>query len=153
MDSKSNKKFLPRQLRYSSSLLLSGAFIVMAAGGYYVLRNNAWQGTPGIVASAGFILVWLFLVYLCMRRGHWIPLLISTIYWLMASAIKLFITNADEIERQVTIAVVAVSNFASVPLQGLRGIHPDAIILAMALLAIASMIGLIVILDRNKPKT
>ncbi|MFZ2256609.1 MAG: hypothetical protein WAV55_00535 [Clostridiaceae bacterium] len=132
---------------------LIGGFALLTLIGYLVFQNNLIQDIPGVIGSLFFINLWLVLILIAVKRDQSIPLLVITFYWLSASLIRLYVSNQAEEERAVKGIANRLSDYAAGALTGVGYFKADVIILIMALLALFSMVGLIMVLDKNKPRS
>ena len=145
MRQKSNKLIEP--------LGLIGRFALLTLIGYLIFQNNLLKGIPGVIGSLIFIILWLVLILIAVKRDQTIPLIVFTFYWLSASLIRLYVSNQAEEERAVKGIANRLSDYAAGALTGVGYFKADVIILIMALLALFSMVGLIMVLDKNKPRS
>lgn len=132
---------------------LIGGFALLTLIGYLIFQNNLLKDLPGVIGSVIFIILWLVLILIAVKRDQSIPLMVFTFYWLSASLIRLYVSNQAEEEQAVTGIANRLSDYAAGALTGVGYFKADVIILIMALLALLSMIGLIMVLDKNKPRS
>ena len=145
MRQKNNKLIKP--------LGLIGGFALLTLIGYLIFQNNLLKDIPGVIGSVIFIILWLVLILIAVKRDQSIPLMVFTFYWLSASLIRLYVSNQAEEEQAVTGIASRLSDYAAGALTGVGYFKADVIILIMALLALLSMVGLIMVLDKNKPRS
>lgn len=147
------KQNRPAKTDWRTSLPLLTGFVFLTAAGFFLLRAVGPQTLPALVLSVGFALLWLILDVLSVRKNQWLPLLITMLYWLAASLVRLFTTDDGSGAREVSGVIEVFTDFASTPLSGLNQLQPELGLLGMAGLTLASLIALIMILDRHKPNT
>lgn len=149
MERPNNKKMpAPAAIDGGLSVGLIGAMTALTIGGYFL------QAGEGSLLIAGlYAMIWLILLGFSLNKGQWLPLLTATAYWLVTSAIRLFLRDGDATGREVSGTVEGIAAFAARPLLPLASIHPDLPLLTMAALTLAALMGLIMILDRSKPRS
>ena len=139
--------------RKTEASVLTVSFLILSLIGYVILQNQNFTNGTETVFSMSYLLIWLLLLFFAAKQDQWVPLLISTAYWLCASLVKLYLSYEEEGERAVAAILDQFTKFASQPLSGMGNIRPEAVLLSMAVLTLLSMVGLIVVLDKNKPKS
>lgn len=150
MEHELNSKKMPPPARIDGhrSLILVGLMVFLALAGYFVGSK-----TEAMSVSTLYWLLWVVLIAYSLKKDQWLPLLASTTYWLVTSAIRLFLSDEASTGRKVGEGVRRIADFAATPLESLTAIHPDLPLLAMAAITLLSLMALIMILDRSKPKT
>lgn len=145
---------LQKHNKFKETIGLLIGFVFLAMMGYLIFQVNSIAGIIALIVSVVFAVLWLTFILISVKRDQWLPLLISTFYWLIASLVRLYLSNQlEEEERVMPELLNRLSEFAAGALSGLAYFSEDVIILVMAVITLLSMIGLIMVLDRNKPKT
>ncbi len=147
-DQQSYKMPPPARFDGLRSLILVGLMAGLALAGYWIGTKSA-----SLVFAILYGLLWLGLIGYSQKKDQWLPLLVATTYWLVTSAIRLFLSDESATGRKVGEGVRRIADFASAPLESLASLHPDLPLLVMAAITLLSLMGLIMILDRSKPKT
>ena len=140
--------------KLKETLGLTAGFGILTLIGFFIFQNKLMDEIMGLIFSLIFTILWLMLILLSVKRNQWLPLVVSTFYWLIASLVRLYLSNQmEEEERMVADLLKRLSEFAAGALSGMVYFSEDVIILVMAINTMLSMIGLIMVLDRNKPTT
>ena len=136
------------------TLGLTAGAVLLAGTGFLLARSTAFSGSSGVSVSLVLTLLWLGLFFVSMKRDQWAPLLASTVYWLIGSLIRLYLSNLLEGEgRTVSKTLENLSQFVAGPLTGFAALGEEAVMIVMATITLLAMVALIVVLDRNRPKT
>lgn len=138
-------KKLPRiHLAWSGGLV--GTMLLLTLAGTLLPQDEslAW--------AVIFAAAWFILSLLAVRKTQWVPLLLGTIYWVPSSALRLYLSDPERRDMTIHPFLSQWSDLAARALLGLSSIHQDLVLLGMAALTLASLIGLIMVLDREKPR-
>lgn len=148
MKQNNTKKILQRSLDGKKTILITAGFALLTMAGF-VLKPGA--SASGLLISIGFSLLWSVLVGLAVSSGQWIPLLAGSLYLTIPSAMDLYVNNAIASERAVPLWLEQLTAYGRSAFQGFSFVHESLQFIVPAVLTLLTLIGLIVVLDKNKP--
>lgn len=135
-------------VNWRKSLFLSGGFAILTLIGFLLAPAVT---VSGLIISIVFFILWSAGVFLSVRQGQWLPLLLGSIYLLVASAIRLYADNALQSERGIPTFLKTILNYTDQALNGFSYFSEGLEVVILAILALLTLGGLILVMDRSKP--
>lgn len=133
----------------SRSLLLTAGFALLVLLTY--LLHPSVQ-LSGLIISLLFTLLWFGLIGLSLHFGQWIPLLLGSLYLLGTSALQLYAENVLSSENGPLGFVQSILDYSNRALNGFAYLFDALPGILMTILTLVTLLSLIIVLDRSKPK-
>lgn len=136
-------------VNWVKSLLLVGGLGILTWIAFILAPSDQ---ISGFVISLSFFAIWTIVIGFSILHGQWVPLLIGSIYLLGASAIRLYAENALKSERGIPTILNNILTYSGRALNGFAYLSEVLPVIITTLLALLTLIALVIVMDRNKPK-